>query len=69
MHLAKNPALNPELVNIIINNAIILLLTLFFQKNSISPNEYSCDTHNCETNLKSLFLNFLNDDLPISSTN
>lgn len=69
MQLSKNPALNPKLVNIIINNAIILLLTLFFQKNSITSNEYSLNSHNCKINLKSLFLNVLNGDLTTFSAN
>lgn len=61
MRLLKDPSLNQEQITDIVRNAIILLLTLFFQKNSeIFPiKSYSLQTSSIH--IKRLFSNMLND--------
>ncbi|MHA1775693.1 MAG: hypothetical protein DRO88_04105 [Promethearchaeia archaeon] len=63
MRMLQDSSLNQEIINIVVKNAIILLLTLFFRKNSLELSGSSASSENIEKNTKKLFLNMLNGEI------
>ncbi|MHA1611950.1 MAG: hypothetical protein ACTSYU_07870 [Promethearchaeota archaeon] len=63
MNLLKTNKYNPKMLNQIVNNSIILILVLFFQKNSQNLYDKHDFTPEELDRIKTAFANSLNGDL------